>query len=218
MTGYTTFVLDRSGSMESIKPKTIDGFNEFIRSQKTNNADSVFTMVLFDSTAIETRYSAVHIKDVDELTSDTYKLGECTPLYDAACQAIRETAQKAPPGAPITIVIQTDGWENASKENTQDTLHALITEKRALGWHFIFLGANIDAFAVARQMGIDAAQTLNYSGPTSDVAFQAASRSTLAYNNEAKTSGTIAASRSASNRFTDEERHAARTPTKGSTR
>ena len=49
---------------------------------------------------------------------------------------------------PVVIVF-TDGEENRSREHTRDSVARLIDARKAEGWVFAFLGANVDAFAEA---------------------------------------------------------------------
>ena len=81
----------------------------------------------------------------------------------------------------MLIAIQTDGQENASVEYKQADLVALVKEKTAEGWTFVFLGAGIDSFAVARAMGIPVAGTMTYDRNKSGAAFSAATRSAVVY-------------------------------------
>jgi uncharacterized protein YegL len=53
----------------------------------------------------------------------------------------------------VLAVVVTDGLENASVEYTKDQLSALIKEREAAGWTFIYLGANQDAWATTTSLG-----------------------------------------------------------------
>ena len=61
------------------------------------------------------------------------------------------------------FVITTDGMENASREFTYEQVRRLIEQqKNKYGWEFIFLGANIDAIAVADRFGISEDRAANF--------------------------------------------------------
>ena len=61
------------------------------------------------------------------------------------------------------FVIITDGQENSSCEFTIEEIKSQIEhQKTKYGWEFIFLGANIDAVATARNFGINADRAQNY--------------------------------------------------------
>jgi hypothetical protein len=46
---HITVILDRTGSMESIRDDTIGGFNTFLKKQKTEPGTATLTLVQFDS-------------------------------------------------------------------------------------------------------------------------------------------------------------------------
>jgi hypothetical protein len=52
-----TFLLDETGSMESIKDDTIGGFNSYLGSLQAESAPIDFTLIKFDSRRIE-RYAS----------------------------------------------------------------------------------------------------------------------------------------------------------------
>ncbi|HAM15763.1 MAG TPA: hypothetical protein DCP91_07890, partial [Eggerthellaceae bacterium] len=58
--------------------------------------------------------------------------------------------------------ITTDGMENASRKYTYSDIRATIERKKAEGWEFLFLGANIDAAAEADRIGISADHAATY--------------------------------------------------------
>ena len=65
-------------------------------------------------------------------------------------QTIR-TAQEE--NALVTII--TDGYENASREWNHQRVFQLVEDLKKKNWLFTYIGANQDALAVARDMGID---------------------------------------------------------------
>ena len=152
-------ILDRSGSMDSIIDDSIGGFNAFLKEQKKLPGKAKLSVVLFDD-QYEKLYDRIKIKEAEELTSETYVPRGMTALYDAIGKTI--TSMKVKDSKPVVIAILTDGEENASKEYTIEKINKLIKEKRDLGWEFIFLAANQDAFAVGGQLGIDAGSTFSY--------------------------------------------------------
>lgn len=177
-----TFVLDETGSMNTIKDDTIGGFNSYLETLKAGKNPIRFTLLKFDSNRTEKVCVDIPVKDVLPLTPETYQPGAMTPLIDACYKAIIATAEKvAEKKMNVAIVIQTDGYENASTQYTTDDLAALVKEKTALGWAFTFLGAGIDAFGQARQFGIASAQTVTYDRDKSAQAFHAAAQSTTRY-------------------------------------
>ena len=58
------FLLDETGSMQSIKADTINGFNSFLKNQKNKEEKIKLTFILFNSNKIERRYINEPIKKV----------------------------------------------------------------------------------------------------------------------------------------------------------
>ena len=150
------FILDRSGSMETCRDDTIGGFNAFIDSQKQFNG--TLTLIQFDH-EYQSVYTNKPIGEVEPLTRETFVPRGSTALLDAVGRTLKEyQALSAPP----TVIILTDGLENASNKYTKAHIKDLITERQKNGWEFVYLGANQDAFAEAGALGIPPAGTLNF--------------------------------------------------------
>ena len=157
------FLLDRSGSMESMRGDVIGGFNQFIADQQANGPDARITLVQFDSQdAQDVVIDARGIRRAQPLTTATFVPRGGTPLLDAtgrliARASVREQERKVLAKHPedITFVTITDGEENQSREYTRDAIQRLVADKQAKGWSFVFLGAGLDAYAEARAMGYD---------------------------------------------------------------
>ena len=157
-----TFLLDETGSMESIKDDTMGGFNSYLSTLKSSATPIDFTLIKFDSRRIEKVCVAVPVGDVKELDATTYNPGASTPLIDAAYKTIKAVEKSLNGQTPkVIICIQTDGHENSSTEHSWDDLNALIKEKTAAGWQFNFLGTGIDAYDTGARMGVAAASTMS---------------------------------------------------------
>lgn len=162
------FLLDCSGSMESCWDDTIGGYNALVKEQ--TEFGGTMTLVQFDHDYIMT-YKQVPIGDVVPLNRTTYKPRGSTALLDAIGRTIKDWKN---PTAP-TVIILTDGQENASREYTKAHIKDLIEAKTKEGWTFMYLGANQDAFAEAGSMGIAPACTMNYDASRTPDAFRALS-------------------------------------------
>lgn len=187
-----TFILDRSGSMETIRDDVVGGYNSFLKDQKEKVAgEKYYSLIQFDD-----QYERVYI-DMPEnlvplLTRETFEPRGWTALVDAVCRTIEETRSrldKLPQEErpeKVMFVIVTDGFENSSREYTSEKLKGLITRQRdEHNWQFIYLGANQDAWQVAQQYGIPASSsgTFAYCAKGTTNAFNASSSSTTSWLN-----------------------------------
>lgn len=169
------FVLDKSGSMDTIREATISGFNEFKNDQAREDGSAFFTLTLFD-TEFQTVVEAVPLSEVYDLTPERYVPGGMTALYDAVAHTMRITDEFVAKNHPkqVLFVIMTDGQENASREIRRDQLFAMISERQEkAGYEFIYLGANQDSYAVGDSIGLRPGRTIDYA------ASPAATRSTM---------------------------------------
>lgn len=155
-----SFILDKSGSMQTVESATISGFNEYIGTlKKEKDVSYDFALTLFDTDVSTAERSP--IKDVAELTKKTYSPSGNTALYDAVCKTVAE-AEKAKKGKNL-VVIMTDGEENSSKEFTEKHLKDTITRlEKTKKWTFVFLGANQDSYQAAQKYGISKMNTTNF--------------------------------------------------------
>ncbi len=182
-----SFILDKSGSMESVKSATISGFNEYIQTLKKDTDTTYdFSLVLFDTDLVE--FERVNVKEVLELTENSYKPQGGTALYDAACDTIK-TAEKNNAGKNLAVIM-TDGGENASKEYSEKDLKAMIERLEKTGkWTFVFLGANQDSYAVAQKFGVSNMNISNFKATQAGMGatMRAMATNTVAYAASANT-------------------------------
>ena len=124
---HIVVILDRTGSMDSIRDDTIGGFNAFLSQQKAEPSFATLTLVQFDS---QDSYEIVHrfkaLDKVPDLTRETFVPRASTPLLDAIGRGINDLesslANLAEDHRPsrVVMVIITDGAENASREFNKD--------------------------------------------------------------------------------------------------
>lgn len=155
------FLIDRSSSMETLRDSVIDGFNEFIAGQKLQKDLCTVSLYQFDD-IFEEVFTNKSLDEVQKLDRNTYVPRGMTALYDSITRCINLTNTIVCPMDQTLIVIQTDGAENASKESSSQSVKALIETKQAEGWNFTFIGANLDAIAAARTIGIGASAALQF--------------------------------------------------------
>ncbi|GAA1941733.1 hypothetical protein GCM10009775_36880 [Microbacterium aoyamense] len=157
-------ILDRSGSMTAIRDDMVGGIEQMIATQAAEDGMLTIDIVTFD-TQIELTH---HFADPESVQVELVPRGG-TALYDAIGwafngfgQALAELPEHARPGT-VLVTIVTDGEENSSKEYSAATVTQLIEHQRsAFDWDVSFLGANQDAIAEARKIGIRAEDALDY--------------------------------------------------------
>jgi hypothetical protein len=118
-------ILDRSGSMESIRDDAVGGFNAFLDAQREVPGQATLTLVLFDHEYLVV-HEAVPLEQVPSLSRQTF-------------QPRGQTALRA---------------ENASRTFSRDLIFQEISVRQAAGWQFLFLAANQDAIAAGGALGI----------------------------------------------------------------
>jgi hypothetical protein len=153
-----TVLLDRSGSMSSIASDVVGGFTEFVESQRQGAGQAVLSLVQFDSQSIDTLFTARPVHEV-KVPVEFHPRGS-TPLLDALGQTIvatgarlRAMPETRRPGRVIFVAI-TDGLENASQQYALAKIREMIQHQESVyKWDFVYLGANVDAFAESEPMG-----------------------------------------------------------------
>ena len=149
-----SFLLDETGSMYPYKNETIISFNKWLEEMKGNKGKALFTLTKFNSSKVDVVYNSAKLKDVKELTNETYDPSLATPLFDAIGKTVSAIVEDDSKNEHVLFVIMTDGEENASKEFSIDAIKKLIADKEKDGWTFIYLGANQDAWGVGKSFGI----------------------------------------------------------------
>ncbi len=188
---FVSFILDETGSMQSVKEATISGFNEYVKTLKGgDDAERIrFTLTQFNAEKVDVVYDGVRLDKVAQLTEETYQPASLTPLYDAIGRTIRALEGRlADKKRNVLVIIQTDGAENASKEFTQEGIFNLIKEKKAANWTFAFLGADQDAWEIGSQLGLDRGNVFSYNSSETRQVFGKTAVSTLNY---ASSGGTV---------------------------
>jgi hypothetical protein len=158
-------LVDRSGSMSTIKADMEGGFKTFLEAQKALPGEATVTYYQFD-TVLDKVFETLPLKDVNSITIDP-RGG--TALVDAACEVIDKVGQrlaKTPEldrPTSVVFVIITDGEENSSRKFVAKDLKDRITHQQdKYNWKFVFLGSNIDAISVSANYGISKDSTLEF--------------------------------------------------------
>ena len=161
-------ILDRSGSMSGLESDTIGGFNSMLEKQKREPGEACVSVILFDDRQ-EVLYDRCPIDQVPPMTEKEYYVRGSTALLDAIGGAIRHIgtvhkyARPEDVPAKTLFIITTDGMENASRHFRYEDVRRLIEQqKEKYHWEFLFLGANMDAVAVASRFGIDRTRAVTF--------------------------------------------------------
>ena len=176
---YTALMLiiDRSGSMSSIRDDMVGGLNGLLEEQKKQPGLLTVSVVSFDD-AIELPHRMAAPSGV---TVELDPRG-ATALYDAMGFGINTMAsdigalpEHAKPST-VQVIVVTDGEENASGEYSGKLIKKLVTEKtKSENWDFVFLGANQDAVMKAAELGIAEGSALTYDAGSEGVQNMASS-------------------------------------------
>jgi Mg-chelatase subunit ChlD len=173
-------VVDRSGSMASIREDMEGGIATLLGEQRHEAGECLVTLAQFD-TEYELVWDRLPIAE-----AKSYRLVPrgSTALLDAMGRTMAVTAERIAamgegerPGTVVFVVV-TDGLENSSVEWT----HPQVTEavQRHMekdGWQFTFLGANQDAIAEGGRVGVAAASSLTYDATAAGVSASMAAAS-----------------------------------------
>jgi hypothetical protein len=202
-----SLVLDETGSMMSCYDSTISSVNDYLGSQKSAPGVAKVNLYTFSSNGLYGRagvrtFNATYntsvkadepirtiventaIADVEFLTKQNYRPNGGTNLYDAIGTTIRRVEDQLSPmeSVPnVLIVIVTDGGENTSSEYNLASVKALIQEKEAQGWTFVYLGANQDAWNVAQSFGLAKGQAMTYSTDNMAATMATLNEATVSY-------------------------------------
>lgn len=158
-------LLDRSGSMQRIAGDMRGGFDSFIAKEVDQPGTTLVTLAQFDNT-----YEVVYRdRPVGSVPSLVLEPRGRTALLDAIGRFVTEVGaglaampEDERPGG-ITVLVMTDGYENASREWTIEGVRALIAQQEGVyGWDFVFLGANMDAVEVGTRLGFAPGKSLTY--------------------------------------------------------
>lgn len=182
--GYTHFSLicDRTGSMaDPADPGALTtkaqvatkGVARFIRDQAAQPGRTTWSLTQFDTQFSKERGRYAPAIERVAWFSDTPPAWACeprngTPLLDAVAITVRDTGEHlaglAEDQRPerVYVIVATDGLENSSEEYRLDQVKLMVTEQREkYGWEFVFIGADIDAFAAGGGMGMAQGSTLH---------------------------------------------------------
>lgn len=160
---YNLIILDKSGSMSSIRKAAYEGCNEVLGGIRTAaekhaaDQEQFVSLLLFDTDSMPYIHKCIPAKDAANLTEAQYEPCACTPLLDAMGMSLTELEHETEKydDAVGMVTVITDGYENASKEYTYPQIQALVGRLKQKGWNFAFMGANQDVNKVCVDLNIN---------------------------------------------------------------
>ncbi len=155
-------ILDQSGSMSDCINQTLNGLanqrkeilsiaNEFPEQEIRVG------LTIFDHNVI-LKYRNLSVTELSKMDGLEYRPNGQTALLDAIGMSVADTQRlMVNEDDSAVMIILTDGYENASREYSNDKIKNLIQDKEATGkWSFTYLGATLDAVEIAKSMNIKA--------------------------------------------------------------
>lgn len=160
-THHLLLVVDASGSMYSLADDVRGGFNQYLKDLDPAQKWRV-SVCLFNTSS---RMLAVNKlpSRVPLLDETNYQPVGGTALNDAIGGLIESfEAVDDRDDDRVLMVVNTDGYENSSREWKNEGIKALIESKRRSGrWEFVFLGADPEAWEQGIQYGMASTMTVN---------------------------------------------------------
>lgn len=168
---FNVIILDRSGSMNSIRKAAVEGFNETLAGIKKaqekygDTQEHFVTLLTFCDCEKKYVFDKVPVVEARSLSMDDYIPCCCTPLYDAMGLTLTDMRKhvKDLKDSLVVVTIITDGLENASKEYSGKAVKELVEQLKKEGWTFTYMGANQDSVEVAFTLSIRNARNFDYS-------------------------------------------------------
>ncbi|HET8962815.1 MAG TPA: vWA domain-containing protein [Chitinophagales bacterium] len=163
------FILDESGSMSSVRQKTIDAFNELM-SHNTNliseypDQEHRLSFITFNGRGVKTVCFNEPLNEKQLLDYSKYNPDDNTPLWDAMGSSILRLKQEVwgKPFQHVLVTIFTDGMENASKEFSNKEIKLLVDELKTKGWAFTYLGTEHDIHQAADSINFSRGASANF--------------------------------------------------------
>ena len=159
---HVTILLDRSGSMAAIQDDVIGGVNSYLDGLAEDSNAYAVTMILFDTRdPHELLCTGADPRMAPRLNHSNFQPRGGTPLLDAVGRAIAKLRNVARATDKAIFVVYTDGEENSSREFDRACISKMVAGCDEAGWAFVFMGAGIDAFKEARDLGFSVRNTVS---------------------------------------------------------
>lgn len=187
-TDYTHIgiLIDRSGSMYSIKDDMEGNLAEFLNKQKELPGICTVSIAQFDQ-QFEMLQSFVDIHELEKIRISPRGM---TALYDALGKFIKRTGHSLSSiveenrPSKVLIIVITDGQENASIDYTASEIKKMVElQEKIYSWDFVYLGSNQDALLEGEKFGNQRSKSLTYEANTRGIntAFEVLKAKTILY-------------------------------------
>lgn len=164
LTTHYLLILDRSGSMGSIRTEILSAINEQIGQikdlqRKFPEQTFIVSLVTFnqDITPVFENISALELR---EISPREYEPNGMTALLDAIGLSIHKLKHRfgkeiEQDEASAVVAVFTDGYENSSKEYSHTQIRKMIARlDEEPNWTFTYVGATHDAIEIAISLSI----------------------------------------------------------------
>jgi len=168
----TAIVLDRSGSMQSMREEAIGAFNDqlkVIQDEEEEGSRNFVSLITFATFVDTPHFENAPAAQIPALTEDRYTPSGGTAMLDAVGQAVdllEASSDAEDENTSFLVVVVSDGQENSSREwNWKTTAERLQKLQETERWTFVYLGANQDLTEVSKNMHIPVSNTMSFTGP-----------------------------------------------------
>lgn len=141
---HVAIILDKSGSMMSVKEQTITGFNEQVQQFKANakEQDIFVSLISFNGNVYEHLWEQ-NANDLQEITTNDYEPNGSTAMLDAVGHTIAKYQENEDKEAAYLIIILSDGETNQDRKYNKSQIKEMITScQNTKRWTFSYIGCS----------------------------------------------------------------------------
>lgn len=158
---HNLIILDRSGSMSTMRNEAIASVNETIGTiqafiKQNPESEQTITLIAFCGCNQSYIFDMEPAHTVEKISEKDYQPCCNTPLYDTignSCSRLHKVIDGDDVAVSVTII--TDGYENSSREWNHQAVKSLIERYKKEGWLFAYIGADHDVESVSFSLSID---------------------------------------------------------------
>ncbi len=159
---HNLIILDRSGSMSTMRNEAIASVNETIGTiqafiKQNPESQQTITLIAFCGCVQSYIFDMEQAHTVKKISEKDYQPCCNTPLYDTignSCSRLHKVVINDDDAA-VSVTIITDGYENSSREWSHQAVKSLIERYKKEGWLFAYIGADHDVESVAFSLSIN---------------------------------------------------------------